>query len=378
MPDPRWCFYLSWILKLDWWKVRYGKIIEWKQLNPRFSIKVAATVLSPIIFRWHDETKDSCTDHDQRYLWRRPYQHRTGNKIPSPRLNQSKQRISLCLCLVALISACPPWGKADHLGNIILICVLASSNISVYFLDKADYLSHAICPGLSIGVRSRSFRFSPWLNQSKRRISLCLCLVALISACPPWGKADHLGDIILICVLASSNISVSPLGQGRLFKLREISRISIWGAAMKFWFFQVTSAGTLVICLSFTNCFNFWGSVETPMNPYISFTITIHRFSFLTILISSQYITITHLLDCPIPKWKRLSSPVVIEDSPDHTDSPPDPIPAEVIHMTLLVPNLSRKKHIISNTTTENKRDKDIPWEGKNAGVSIRCNKLTY
>ena len=301
MPDPRWCFYLSWILKLDWWKVRYGKIIEWKQLNPRFSIKVAATVLSPIIFRWHDETKDSCTDHDQRYLWRRPYQHRTGNKIPSPRLNQSKQRISLCLCLVALISACPPWGKADHLG-----------------------------------------------------------------------------DIILICVLASSNISVSPLGQGRLFKLREISRISIWGAAMKFWFFQVTSAGTLVICLSFTNCFNFWGSVETPMNPYISFTITIHRFSFLTILISSQYITITHLLDCPIPKWKRLSSPVVIEDSPDHTDSPPDPIPAEVIHMTLLVPNLSRKKHIISNTTTENKRDKDIPWEGKNAGVSIRCNKLTY
>ena len=26
---PRWCFYLSWILKLDQWKVRYETIIKW-------------------------------------------------------------------------------------------------------------------------------------------------------------------------------------------------------------------------------------------------------------------------------------------------------------------------------------------------------------
>lgn len=132
-----------------------------------------------------------------------------------------------------------------------------------------------------------------------------------------------------------------------------------------------------------------WSAPESRTIHYISSTITISNHpNFL------NYKTITHTLERPIPKRKKISSPIVIDYSPDntvpltasnhHTVSPPHPPPGKIVPISLLVPNQSRKKHIISvcaqlpshNTTTENEYHKNIPWEGKN-GVSVKCNELT-
>lgn len=130
-------------------------------------------------------------------------------------------------------------------------------------------------------------------------------------------------------------------------------------------------------------------SAESQNIHYIASTITISNHpNFL------NYKTITYTLEQPIPKRKKISSPIVIEYSPDntvplttsnhHTVSPPNPPPVKIVPiLSLLVPHQSRKKHIISvctqlpshKITTENEYHKNIPQKGKN-GVSVKCNEL--
>ena len=55
---PRWCFYLSWILKLDQWKVRYETIIQWTDTATEessfFDRRCTAPATAAATFRWRD------------------------------------------------------------------------------------------------------------------------------------------------------------------------------------------------------------------------------------------------------------------------------------------------------------------------------------